>query len=84
MCLAIPGKIEKILDNDPIMRSGEVDFGGVKKEVNLAFVEDAKEGDFVIVHVGFAISMVDEEEAKKIFGYLKEIDELDELNEDTE
>jgi hydrogenase expression/formation protein HypC len=62
---------------DPVLRTGRVDFGGVEKEVSLAFVPEAREGDYVLVHVGFAISRVDEEEAQKVFEYLKEIDALE-------
>lgn len=80
MCLGIPGKIVELTDTDPINRSGRVSFGGILKQVNLAFVPEAEIGDYVIVHVGFAISKVDEEEARKIFEYLDQIDELEELN----
>ncbi len=61
---------------------GQVDFGGIQKNVSLAFVPDAKLGDYVIVHVGFAISTVDESEANAVFGYLREMGELLELKED--
>jgi hydrogenase expression/formation protein HypC len=81
MCLAVPGKVISIAGEDPIMRSGKVDFGGISKEVSLAYVPDVKEGDYVIVHVGFAISKVDEDEAKQVFEYLKEIEDLAELKE---
>ena len=79
MCLAVPGRIESIEGDDPIFRTGKVNFGGIVKEVNLSYVPEAKVGDYVMVHVGFAISIVDEEEAKQIFEYLKQISELDEL-----
>lgn len=82
MCLAVPGKIISIRQEDedsPLSRWGTVSFGGVKKEVSLAYVPEAKAGDYVIVHVGFAISQVDEAEAAKVFEYLKEIGELEEL-----
>lgn len=79
MCLAVPGKIISILNDDPIMRLGKVNFGGIVKEVNLAYVPEASVGDYVIVHVGFAISTVDEEEANRVFEYLEEIGELEEL-----
>jgi hydrogenase expression/formation protein HypC len=80
MCLAIPGKIVTIAGEDPLWRTGKVDFSGIAKEVSLAYVPDAKVGDYVIVHVGFALSRVDESEARKVFEYLREIGELDELN----
>jgi len=81
MCLAIPGKIETINGDDDITRMGRINFGGVIKEVSLAYVPEAKLGDYVIVHAGFALSKVDEDEAQKVFGYLKQIGELDELKE---
>ncbi len=81
MCLAIPGKITSISGEDPLMRTGKVDFGGILKEVSLAYVPEAKLGDYVIVHVGFALSRVDEEEAKQVFEYLREMQELSELQE---
>lgn len=80
MCLAVPGKIISITENDnPILRTGRVSFGGIVKEVNLAYVPEAQVGDYVIVHVGFAISKLDEAEAQKVFEYLEEIGELEEL-----
>lgn len=80
MCLAVPGKIVAILDEDLLTRRGKVDFGGIQKEVNLAFVPEARVGDYVMVHVGIAISVVDEAEAHRVFEYLQQIDELEELN----
>ncbi len=80
MCLAIPGKILSIAGEE-VARLGRVDFGGIVREVNLCYVPDAKIGDYVIVHVGFAISVVDEEEAARVFEYLKEMGELGELAE---
>jgi len=77
MCLAVPGRVVSVSGDDPISRMGRVDFGGIEKQVSLAFVPEAREGDFVLVHVGFAISRVDEEEARKVFDYLKEIDALE-------
>jgi hydrogenase expression/formation protein HypC len=82
MCLAIPGKVETITGDDPITRMGRVNFGGVIKEASLAYVPEVKVGDYVIVHVGFALSKVDEDEAQKVFGYLKQMEELDELQDD--
>lgn len=80
MCLAVPGKIMSISGLD-LARQARVDFGGVLKEVNLAYVPEAQIGEYVLVHVGFAISVVDEEEAGKVFGYLREMGELGELGE---
>jgi hydrogenase expression/formation protein HypC len=79
MCLAVPGKIECIDAADPIFRTGKVNFGGILKNVNLAYVPEANIGDYVLVHVGFAISIINEEEAQEVFKYLKEIGELMEL-----
>ena len=81
MCLAIPGKIECISGDDPLTRMGKINFGGILKEACLAYVPEAKVGDYVIVHVGFAISRVDEDEAQKVFEYLKQMDDLSELKE---
>jgi hydrogenase expression/formation protein HypC len=80
MCLAIPGKIIEITGQlDETFRSGKVSFGGISKQVNLRMVPEANVGDYVMVHVGVAISVVDEEEAHKVFSYLKEMGEVDEL-----
>jgi hydrogenase expression/formation protein HypC len=81
MCLAIPGKITSISSDDPLIRTGKIDFGGIIKEASLAYVPEANVGDYVIVHVGFAISRLDEEEANKVFEYLREMEELSELEE---
>lgn len=83
MCLGIPGRLESIINEDPLQRSGKVSFGGIQKEVNLAYVPEAQVGDYVIVHVGFAISRVDEQEAMQVFEYLREMNELQELEEAT-
>lgn len=80
MCLAIPGRIELInTETDDVFRSAKVSFGGVMKEVNLSMVAEAKVGDYVLVHVGVAISVVDEKEAEKTFNYLKQLGELSDL-----
>ncbi len=71
MCLGIPGKILSVEEGD--LRTGKVAFGGIVKEICLAYVPEADVGDYVIVHVGFAISRVDEAEAEQIFAYLAEI-----------
>ncbi|WP_013320777.1 HypC/HybG/HupF family hydrogenase formation chaperone [Gloeothece verrucosa] len=75
MCLAVPGKIVSINGDDPLTRVGKVSFGGIIKEVNLAYVPDVEVGDYVIVHVGFAISKVDEEAAEQTLEYFQEISE---------
>jgi len=79
MCLAVPGKITSVSGDDPLQRMGKVNFGGIVKEVSLAYVPEAKVGDYVIVHVGFALNVVDEEEANQVFEYLQQMDELEEL-----
>ena len=80
MCLAIPGKLTEITaELDNTFRLGKVSFGGIIKEVNLALVPEAMPGDYVLVHVGAAISIVDEEEAKKTFELLEQLGETDEL-----
>lgn len=73
MCLAVPGKIISISGDDPLMRSGKVSFGGVIKEVSLAYVPDVQVGDYVIVHVGFALSKVDEEAAEQTLADLQQM-----------
>lgn len=79
MCLGIPGRIIE-LHEDEGLPMGVVDFGGVRRPVCLAYVADqVKVGDYAIVHVGFAISMVDEEEARRTFEILKEMSQLEEL-----
>ncbi len=75
MCLAVPGELMEIIaDDDPMMRRGRVSFAGVVKEVNLAYVPEARPGDFVTVHVGFALSVVDKEDAALVFQFLAEQD----------
>ena len=81
MCLAVPGKIISIEGTDPIFRCGKVNFGGIQKQINLAYVPEAKVGDYVLVHVGFAISTIDEAEAEEVFRYLREMGELADLEE---
>jgi hydrogenase expression/formation protein HypC len=83
MCLAIPGKIVSITSTseDKIFRNGKVSFGGIIKEINLSMVPEAVIGDYVLVHVGVAISTIDEEEAQKTFEFLHAMGETNELNE---
>lgn len=82
MCLAIPGKIISIDNSDPVMITGRVSFGGVIKEINLAFVPLARVGDYVIVHAGFALNKIDEKEAKTVFDYLNQISRQDGFEDD--
>ena len=77
MCLAIPGRI--VAEEQGALRMGRVSFGGIVKQVCLEYVPEAKVDDYVIVHVGFAISRLDEAEAHSVFAYLEEIGDLAEL-----
>ena len=79
MCLAVPGRILSIEGDDPVLRAGRVDFAGIVNRVNLSYVPEASVGDYVLVHVGFAISTVDEAEARQVFAYLKEMGDLAEI-----
>jgi hydrogenase expression/formation protein HypC len=81
MCLAVPGRIISVETPDPLLRSGRVDFAGVVKSVNLSYVPEAGIGDYVLVHVGFAISTIDEVEARQVFDYLREMGELAEIED---
>ena len=76
MCLAVPGRIMTVSGDEPLMRVGRVDFGGIVKEINLAYVPEAAVGDYVLVHVGFAITVIDQAEAARVFEHLREIGEL--------
>jgi hydrogenase expression/formation protein HypC len=76
MCLAIPGKVLSITGDDPLTRTGRVSFGGTIREVNLTCVPEANVDDYVLVHVGVAISVIDEKEAEQVFEYLAEIERL--------
>ena len=78
MCLAVPGKIVELTQDEPLARLGKVDFGGVVKGINLSLVPEARVGDYVLVHVGVAIGRVDEREALRVFEYLREIGEIGE------
>lgn len=81
MCLAIPGKLVSITGQlDETFRRGKVSFGGITKEVNLSMVPEANVGDYVLVHVGVAIGVVDEAEARQTFEYLKQMGEVDEIS----
>ncbi|OGB92740.1 MAG: hydrogenase assembly protein HupF [candidate division NC10 bacterium RBG_16_65_8] len=75
MCLAVPGKLVSVSGEDSFQRTGKVSFGGVMKDVSLACLPEAQVGDYVIVHVGMAISRLDEAQANEVFMYLKQIDE---------
>lgn len=79
MCLAIPGLVLSVEGDDPVTRAAKVSFEGILKDVNLAFVPDAHPGDYVLVHVGFAISKLSEEHAREVFEVLEKMGELADL-----
>ncbi len=76
MCLAIPGKITNIYQKESLLMA-KIDFGGIAKEVCLAYMPEAKVGDYALIHVGFAISLMDEEEAQETLKLIREIDEIE-------
>lgn len=80
MCLGIPGKVVSFSDSDGL-RMGKVEFGGIVREACLAYVPEVNPGDYVIVHAGFAISRVDEEEAARTYRLLEEMGQLAELEQ---
>lgn len=73
MCLAVPGEVLSIEGADPLTREGRVAFAGIVKRTNLAFVPEAKAGDYVLVHAGLAIAVIDQAEALKTLAYIDEI-----------
>ncbi len=82
MCLSVPGKIISIVDDNNLgLRRGRVDFSGIRKEVCLDYTPEARVGDYVLVHVDFALTVVDEAEAYRVFEALRELDQLEELKE---
>lgn len=74
MCLAVPGQVLEIVGDDPLMRIGKVAFAGIVKEASLALLPQAGVGDYVLVHAGFAITLLNESEAKRTLEYLDAID----------
>jgi hydrogenase expression/formation protein HypC len=84
MCLAVPGRIATIVVEENFgLRSGKVDFGGIRKEVCLNYTPEARVGDYVLVHVGFALTVIDEQEARRVFETLSQLNLLEELQEST-
>lgn len=75
MCLAVPGEVLEVSGDDPLTRHGRVRFGGVVRDVNLAYVPEVAVGDFVLVHVGFAIARIDPEEAARTLRFLEGLEE---------
>jgi len=78
MCLSVPGRVLDVEDGDPAFRTARVDFCGVRKTVNLAYIPDLEPGDFVLVHVGFAFAKVAKEEAARIYRDLRQLGALEE------
>lgn len=78
MCLAMPGRIVQVTGEDPVTRMARVDFGGVEREVSLAYTPEAGTGDYVLAHVGFAIERIDEAEAARTLDLLKQLGEASE------
>ena len=81
MCLAVPGKILQIINEDPIMRTGKVSFGGIVKDINLAYVPEAGLDDYVIVHAGFALTRLDETAALQV---LADLESMEDISPDTD
>lgn len=81
MCLGIPGKVLELHDGEGGVPMGKVEFGGITRDVCLAYLPEVVVGDYVLVHVGFAISKLDEQEAQEIFTYIDQIGELAEAGE---
>jgi hydrogenase expression/formation protein HypC len=79
MCLAVPGKVIFVQGEDPLLRYARVSFAGVIKNVSLTCAPEAKIGDYVLVHVGVAISIVDQKDAEETYEYLRQMGELDGL-----
>lgn len=77
MCLAVPGKIMMISGDEPLSRMGKIDFSGISKEISLAYLPEAKIDDYVIVHAGFAISIIDQTEAKESLKAFQQLDDFE-------
>ena len=73
MCLAVPGRVLDINARDPLLPSARVDFGGVVKDISLAYTPQARAGDYVLTHVGFAMTVIDEAEAARTLQALREV-----------
>ena len=84
MCLAIPGQIVEISGSDPAFRSAKVDFAGIRKQISLSFTPQASIGDYVLVHVGFALTIISEEEARKSLDFLKTLTSDEEITNELE
>lgn len=82
MCIAIPGQIKNIVGEDILMRTAEVEFGGVSHEINLALLPEARKGQWVLVHAGVAIGIIDDEEALKTLDLLRQIPDMNSTGDD--
>ncbi|MBE0570133.1 MAG: HypC/HybG/HupF family hydrogenase formation chaperone [Ignavibacteriaceae bacterium] len=80
MCLAVPGKIVSIDESNPDLRMAKVNFGGVSKDVCIQWLDDVNIGDYVLVHVGFALNKVDEKDAEETLRILREMGDIEEEN----
>lgn len=80
MCLGVPGRVMNTFPEHDVLM-GQVDFGGIRKRVCLEHVPSVQPGDYVIVHVGFALSVLDEHEARQVFAFLEGMNDLDELKQ---
>jgi len=78
MCLAVPGQVLEFIESNPDLKMATVSFGGINKDICIQFVPEVKIGDYVLVHVGFALSVLDEEDAKETFRILNEMGAIDE------
>ncbi len=81
MCLGIPGKVVEVTPSELGIVTGKVDFGGVVKDVNLSYTPEVAVGEYVVVHVGFSISTLDEQGAAEVFRYLEELGDVAELRD---
>ena len=80
MCLGVPGRVVEVVRDQEVLMA-QVEFGGIRKRVCIEHVPEAKPGDYVLVHVGFALARIDEEEARRVFELLEQMNQLDELRE---
>lgn len=76
MCLGVPGRVARWIDRDPLMATAEIDFGGIKKRCQMACVPDAQVGDYVLVHAGIALTIVDDDAAERLLATLTELDDF--------
>jgi len=77
MCLAVPGKIINISGDTSLNRMGKIDFSGISKEISLAYLPEARLDDYVIVHAGFAISIIDQQEAQETLNTIQALDDFE-------